>query len=229
MHTTAHQAMCLIMAYNRNAHLYTSHHLHLTFDEATGEGLLRLANVNDSLKMTAIDLPLGMASRDRMFERKKRQYLTTIVFSSLDQLLRHLEFIFAQLTPYSCIYGWKLEGVVYKNKWSAANLRDFLYLEYHKKYPIQGTTELDVELAHCLATIDLHDNKSTNPLNTVPVLWSYSLKNKAMMTAQRVFDRATVSWFCENVAKFEICYYENWVVDYEEEWKNAQIHLQTKS
>lgn len=209
------QLVSLIKAYNRNAHVYHSHHLHLTFRNDVGERLYE--EISKKNWMTKIRLPLGKHfSLATMFTKEKKQYLTTVVFSNMNQLLEALEIFFEYKLDDTAIIGWKLEGVVFEGAFKQAYPVDFCYIEYHRKF----NEDIDPMI--------IYDSKfrtavrTPNPLQSAEEWWSYSEKNKMYMTVQRVYDRHQLPWFQRNVSKFEVCYYEVWMEDYEKDWISAQ-------
>lgn len=218
--TTISPLLKLIAAYLRNSDTYHSHHLHLTFEPRVG------AELYDRLgkgKITAIDLPLnGDNGYGEMFAKTKRQYLTTVVFSSAQQLMDELNIYSAYLVDGESVIGWKLEGVVFTKLEGAPRPVDFCYVEYHRKAMRDSSCVSDT-VEKLKRAID--EVAADGPLNEATMMWSYSLKNETLMTAQRIYELSAIDWFVERIPKFEVCYYEEWVQDYEKEWKIAQTKL----
>lgn len=107
-----------------NAHIYHSHHLHLTIDPT-----VKLTPEQQS-KCTRIILP----EYDPITKKPtyRLQVLTTIKIANIAQFEKEIS-LFENLSDK--ILGWKLEGVVTKYTPLKAQIKDFCYYELHTSTP----------------------------------------------------------------------------------------------
>lgn len=166
---TSKQIVSLIRHYNYNASRYDIHYLYVILNPKVGD-YLHKSSLQHTNKIVINELPLG-DTPVTMFDKIKRQYVLSIVFSTMDQLLDNLNGILARVNDDNgSIIGWRLYGVVFEDSCDLlryGSIYDFCYIEYQRECTTSsGRTPQRADHVNC--TKGCRDNSLDKYFNETP-------------------------------------------------------------